>query len=165
MPQSWIFSFSLKVRKWGIDVHKVELSEPKVLKQPENGGTSAVGSILKGLGVKSDPKYPTPEEFVRASHGLDEQGRSPSSFVSAASLGLGSNSAPQGMPTSGVSLLQVSFWNDTLCIRDIDKVHFLIIRFDLRLTPFAKVQSKYVVHCVDVHYNKLLFKKQHSKSF
>ncbi len=99
----------MKVRKWGIDVHKVELSEPKVLKQPENGGTSAVGSILKGLGVKSDPKYPTPEEFVRASHGLDEQGRSPSSFVSAASLGLGSNSAPQGMPTSGVSLLQVSF--------------------------------------------------------
>ena len=90
-------------------MHKVELSEPKVLKQPENGGTSAVGSILKGLGVKSDPKYPTPEEFVRASHGLDEQGRSPSSFVSAASLGLGSNSAPQGMPTSGVSLLQVSF--------------------------------------------------------
>ncbi len=102
-------SLSIKVRKWGIDVHKVELSEPKVLKQPENGGTSAVGSILKGLGVKSDPKYPTPEEFVRASHGLDEQGRSPSSFVSAASLGLGANSAPQGMPTSGVSLLQVIF--------------------------------------------------------
>ena len=98
----------MQVRKWGIDVHKVELSEPKILKQPENGGTSAVGSILKGLGVKSDPKYPTPEEFVQASYGLDEAGRSPSSFVSAASLGLGSNSAPQGMPTSGVSLMQVT---------------------------------------------------------
>jgi hypothetical protein len=85
----------------------VELSEPKILKQPENGGTSAVGSILKGLGVKGDPKYPTPEEFVRASHGIDESGRGSTNFVSAASLGLGSNSAPQGMPTSGVSLMQV----------------------------------------------------------
>ena len=54
---------NLQVRQWGIDVQKVELSEPKVLKQPENGGNSAVGSILKGLGMKSDPKYPTPEEF------------------------------------------------------------------------------------------------------
>ena len=107
-PKKYFLINFLQVRKWGIDVHKVELSEPKILKQPENGGTSAVGSILKGLGVKSDPKYPTPEEFVQASYGLDEAGRSPSSFVSAASLGLGSNSAPQGMPTSGVSLMQVT---------------------------------------------------------
>ena len=42
---------NLQVRKWGIDVQKVELSEPKVLKQPESGSnnTPAVGSILKGF--------------------------------------------------------------------------------------------------------------------
>ena len=100
--------FLHQVRKWGIDVHKVELSEPKILKQPDNGGTTAMGSILKGLGVKGDPKYPTPEEFVRASHGLDESSRNGNNFVSAASLGLGSNSAPMGMPAAGVgSLLQM----------------------------------------------------------
>ena len=38
---------NLQVRKWGIDVQKVELSEPKILKQPENGSNTAVGSILK----------------------------------------------------------------------------------------------------------------------
>ena len=54
-----------QVRKWGIDVQKVELSEPKVLKQPEScSNNTAVGSILKGLGMKSsDPKFPTPDEF------------------------------------------------------------------------------------------------------
>ena len=63
---------NLQVRQWGIDVQKVELSEPKILKQSENGGNSAVGSILKGLGMKKDPEYPTPQEFVRLTHGLDE---------------------------------------------------------------------------------------------
>ena len=40
-----------QVRKWGLDVQKVELSDPKVLKQPESGSnnTPAVGSILKGF--------------------------------------------------------------------------------------------------------------------
>jgi len=65
---------NLQVRQWGIDVQKVELSEPKVLKAPENGGNSAVGSILKGLGMKNDPKYPTPEEFVRLTHGMGDEG-------------------------------------------------------------------------------------------
>ena len=60
---------NLQVRQWGIDVQKVELSDPKILKQPENTSNSAVGSILKGLGMKSDPKYPTPEEFVKLTHG------------------------------------------------------------------------------------------------
>ncbi len=63
---------NLQVRKWGIDVQKVELSDPKILKQPENSSSTAVGSILKGLGMKSDPQYPTPEEFVRTTAGLDE---------------------------------------------------------------------------------------------
>jgi len=79
---------NLQVRKWGIDIQKVDLSEPKVLKQPENGGNTAVGSILKGLGMKSDPKYPTPEEFVRVSHGLeDENGKALPSHVSALGMG------------------------------------------------------------------------------
>ena len=60
-----------QVRKWGIDVHSVKLSETKVLKQPESGSNSAVGSILKGLGMKDDPKYPTPQEFVSTTYGLD----------------------------------------------------------------------------------------------
>ena len=64
------------MRQWGIDVQKVELSDPKILKQPENSSNSAVGSILKGLGMKSDPKYPTPEEFVRLSHGGGEEAES-----------------------------------------------------------------------------------------
>lgn len=69
-----------------------------------------MGSILKGLGVKGDPKYPTPEEFVRASHGFDESSRGGgTNFVSAATLGLGGNSAPLGMPATGMEgLLQVS---------------------------------------------------------
>jgi hypothetical protein len=67
-----------------------------------------MGSILKGLGVKGDPKYPTPEEFVRASHGFEDSSRGGTNFVSASTLGLGGNSAPLGMPASGVGgLLQV----------------------------------------------------------
>lgn len=63
---------NLQVRKWGIDVQKVELSEPKVLKQPESSSNAAVGSILKGMGMKNEQKYPTPQEFVRIAHGLEE---------------------------------------------------------------------------------------------
>ncbi len=85
--------FLLKVRKWGIDVQKVELSEAKILKQPENSSSTAVGSILKGLGVKGETKFPTPEEFVRASHGVSEDagGQQPG-FVSAGTLGMGAES-------------------------------------------------------------------------
>ncbi|CAB4070240.1 unnamed protein product [Lepeophtheirus salmonis] len=60
-----------QVRKWGIDIQAVTLSEPKILKSPDNGSSTAMGSILKGLGMKGESKYPTPEEFVRASHGLE----------------------------------------------------------------------------------------------
>ena len=62
-----------QVRKWGINVHSVALSATKILKQPESGSNTAVGSILKGLGMKEDPKYPTPQEFVRSTHGFEEQ--------------------------------------------------------------------------------------------
>ena len=64
-----------QVRKWGIDVHRVDLSDPKVLKQPESGSNAAVGSILKGLGMKGETAYPTPEEFVKAAHGLEVEGK------------------------------------------------------------------------------------------
>ena len=62
-----------QVRKWGIDVQRVELSVVKVLKEAENSSSAAVGSILKGLGMKDDPEYPTPQEFVRATHGLENE--------------------------------------------------------------------------------------------
>ena len=64
-----------QVRKWGIDVQKVELSTVKILKYPENGSTTAVGSILKGLGVKRDGEYQTQTDVLRASHGLSEPSR------------------------------------------------------------------------------------------
>ena len=62
-----------QVRKWGIDVQKVELSTAKILKHPDSGSTTAVGSILKGLGVKRDKEYLTPQDVVRASHGLSDK--------------------------------------------------------------------------------------------
>jgi len=62
-----------QVRKWGINVHSVKLSETKVLKQAESGSNAAVGSILKGLGVKGEPKYPSPQEFVRGLDGGSQQ--------------------------------------------------------------------------------------------
>ena len=88
-----------QVRKWGINVHSVQLSETKVLKQPESGSNAAVGSILKGLGMKDDPKYPTPQEFVRQTHGFAEQ--------PTASLLSGTPAYQvQGTPSVNMSLLQ-----------------------------------------------------------
>ncbi len=73
-PESEILdAINDQVCKWGINVHRVKLSEAKVLKQPESGSNPAVSSVLKGLGMKNDPKYPTPQEFVRATHGLEKQ--------------------------------------------------------------------------------------------
>ena len=54
--------------------------------------------------MKSDPKYPTPEEFVRVSHGLeDESGKAVQSHVSA--LGMGDIGG--GGANMNVSLLQM----------------------------------------------------------
>lgn len=81
-----------QVRKWGINVHSVSLSEAKVLKQPEGGGDGAIGSILKGLGMKGESKFPTPQEFVR---GVDN-------FTSPAAATPNLNiSILQGLATSG----------------------------------------------------------------
>jgi hypothetical protein len=96
---------NLQLRKWGIDVQKVELSEPKILKQPENGSGTAVNSVLKGLGMKSDPKYPTPKEFVRISHGLEEENPT-SNHVSM----LGRTDMPAGA-NMNVNLLQQMMTN------------------------------------------------------
>ena len=103
-----------QVRKWGIDVHSVKLSETKVLKQPESGSDSAVGSILKGLGMKDEPKYPTPQEFVSTTYGLDgKEGQSASllSGLTAPVVPGGSSQAavPPGQgvaPSVNMSLLQ-----------------------------------------------------------
>jgi len=54
-------------------VHSVKLSECKVLKQAESGSNQAVGSILKGLGMKNEPKYPTPSEFIKGIDGGEGQ--------------------------------------------------------------------------------------------
>jgi uncharacterized membrane protein YqiK len=62
-----------QVRKWGIDVRKVELSPAKILKHPDPGSISAVGSILKGLGVKRDKEYLTPQDVVRDSHRVSDK--------------------------------------------------------------------------------------------
>ena len=62
-----------QVRKWGIDIRKVELSTAKILKHPDAGSTTAVGSILKGLGVKRNEEYLTSQDVVRASHGLSDK--------------------------------------------------------------------------------------------
>ena len=68
-----------QVRKWGIDVQKVDLSTAKILKYPDAGSTTAVGSILKGLGVMRDKEYLTTEDVVRESHGLSDKNCSLSS--------------------------------------------------------------------------------------
>jgi len=60
-----------QVRKWGLDVRSVSLSDPKVLK--EAGQASAMNPILQGLGLRDAKEYPTPQQFVRATWGLEEE--------------------------------------------------------------------------------------------
>jgi putative sterol carrier protein len=94
-------------------VHSVTLSETKILKQAENGGNSAVDSIFRGLGMKDESKYPTPQEFVRATHGLDGREGQTSGMLGGnpfAGLTPGGGSIatlPPGMaPSVNMSLLQ-----------------------------------------------------------
>ena len=89
-----------QVRKWGIDVHSVKLSETKVLKQPESGSNSAVGSILKGLGMKDDPKYPTPQEFVSTTYGLDGKEGQSASLLSGLTAPVASAAGGPPLPPS-----------------------------------------------------------------
>ena len=62
-----------QVRKWGIDIQRVELSTAKILKQAGNNSGSTMVSILKG---KGEQEFPTPKEFIQASQGLSEENSS-----------------------------------------------------------------------------------------
>lgn len=63
-----------QVRKWGIDIRIVSLSDPKVLKKPEE--KSAMGPILKNMGLKQEQEFPSPEQFIRTAYGGEETGTS-----------------------------------------------------------------------------------------
>jgi hypothetical protein len=72
-----------QIRKWGLIIRCVSLSEIKVLKQPE--AMPGMGKLLSGLGLtgggKQKPKeeipFPSPMEFARSAYSGDkeEQGR------------------------------------------------------------------------------------------
>ena len=73
-----------QVRKWGLIIRCVSLSEIKVLKQPEAmPGTGGMGKLLQGLGLAPPPPsaapkppeqaaagagYPSPLEFARKAY-------------------------------------------------------------------------------------------------
>jgi putative sterol carrier protein len=67
---------------------------------------------MKGLGMKGDPKYPTPQEFVRLTHGLDgTEGKTVSMtpHAGAPSVNMSllhslSNGTPSGFSTNHVQL-------------------------------------------------------------
>jgi len=73
-----------QVRKWGLIIRCVSLSEIKVLKQPEAmPGTGGMGKLLQGLGLAPPPPsaapkpkeqsagYPSPLEFARKAYSDD----------------------------------------------------------------------------------------------
>ena len=68
--QKILDDLNLQVRKWGIDVRQVTLSDPKVLKQPED--RSALGPVLQNMGLKQEQHFPSPEQFVRNNFGSGE---------------------------------------------------------------------------------------------
>jgi len=51
-----------QVRKWGIDIRLVTLSDPKILKKPE--GKSSLNPILQNLGLKQEKQFPSPQQFI-----------------------------------------------------------------------------------------------------
>ena len=57
---------NLQVRKWGIDIREVYLSEPRLLKKPDE--RSALGPVLQNLGLKDEQEFPSPEQFVRGDY-------------------------------------------------------------------------------------------------
>lgn len=57
-----------QVRKWGLDVRCVSLSEAKVLKKPE--GNNGIAPLLHSLGMKQKSNYPSPMEFARSIHNM-----------------------------------------------------------------------------------------------
>lgn len=53
---------NLQVRKWGIHIQRVDLSEPYIVEQPENlHNDTMVGGILRGLGIQK-PSVQQPKE-------------------------------------------------------------------------------------------------------
>jgi len=58
---------NVQVRKWGIHIQQVTLSDPKVLKKPEE--KSAMAPILRNMGLKETQEFPSPEQFVRNNYG------------------------------------------------------------------------------------------------
>ena len=57
---------NLQVRKWGIDIREVYLSDPRLLKKPDE--RSALGPVLQNLGLKDEQEFPSPEQFVRGDY-------------------------------------------------------------------------------------------------
>ena len=57
---------NLQVRKWGIDIREVILSDPRMLKKPEE--KSALGPVLQNLGLKEEQEFPSPEQFVSGNY-------------------------------------------------------------------------------------------------
>eukprot|EP00090_Calanus_glacialis_P004255 TRINITY_DN13146_c0_g1_i1.p1 TRINITY_DN13146_c0_g1~~TRINITY_DN13146_c0_g1_i1.p1 ORF type:complete len:486 (-),score=92.30 TRINITY_DN13146_c0_g1_i1:1119-2576(-) len=72
--QKILDDLNLQVRKWGIDVRSVNLSDPKVLKQPED--RSALGPVLQNMGLKQEQQFPSPEQFVRNNFGSENSDES-----------------------------------------------------------------------------------------
>jgi len=62
---------NVQVRKWGIHIQQVTLSDPKVLKKPEE--KSAMGPILRNMGLKETQEFPSPEQFVRNNYGEGDE--------------------------------------------------------------------------------------------
>ena len=55
-----------QVRKWGIDIREVTLSEPRLLKKPDE--KSALAPVLQNLGLKDEQEFPSPEQFIRGNY-------------------------------------------------------------------------------------------------
>jgi len=61
---------NVQVRKWGVDIRSVVLSDPKVLKKPED--RSVMGPILQNMGLKDSQEFPSPEQFIRNNFGAGD---------------------------------------------------------------------------------------------
>jgi len=55
-----------QVRKWGIDIREVYLSDAKLLKKPDE--KSALAPVLQNLGLRDEQDFPSPEQFVRGDY-------------------------------------------------------------------------------------------------
>ena len=55
-----------QVRKWGIDIREVSLSDARLLKKPDE--KSALAPVLQNLGLKDEQAFPSPEQFVRGDY-------------------------------------------------------------------------------------------------